>query len=180
MKLYRAKIPEISSTVISRLTESGAIEVTAANRQEAEKDLTAIMETYLREDRKIREAVRENMAERRIAFHQFGRQLSREAKFRNHPLGEQVEIFLGNQFINVFLNSAFYDEVYVSDNDLRKILVDLLKEFHVDEEALREIVRQRLSNLDESTMEYEIRFGEELRKVRQSQGLIIERSKRNH
>ena len=55
MRLYRAKVPDIATEVIKRLTEAEAIEVDSFNRSEAEKDLVAIMENYLRENRRIRE-----------------------------------------------------------------------------------------------------------------------------
>ena len=44
MRLYRAKVPDIATEVIKRLTEAEAIEVDSFNRSEAEKDLVAIME----------------------------------------------------------------------------------------------------------------------------------------
>ncbi|MGC6508693.1 MAG: DUF507 family protein [Myxococcota bacterium] len=178
MRLYRAKVPDIASEVIKRLTDAQAIEVDSFNRSEAEKDLVAIMENYLRENRRIREEVHDFMERNSIQYIEFGKQLNRRAKRRNHPLGEQVEVFLANQFINNFFNSPFYDEVFVTDHELRKSIVDILREFHVDEAVLHQIARQRLSNMSEDDAGYHIRYEEELKKIRIEHGLIRERSGR--
>lgn len=178
MKLYRAKVPEISLEIVKRLTENGNIEVDSSNRSEAEKDLIAIMENYLRENRRIQEDVRVYMEKNRIQHIEFGKHLARRAKQRNHPLGDQVEIFLANQFINIFFNSPFYDEVFVTDQELRKSLVDLLREFHVDEGMLHQITRQRLSNMNEDDAGYLIRYEQELKRIKIEHGLIRERPSR--
>ena len=48
MKLYRVKIPVIAKAVIGDLAQSGMIDVDKDKRPEAELDLVAIMEEYLR------------------------------------------------------------------------------------------------------------------------------------
>ena len=179
MRLYRAKVPDIAAEVIKRLTEADAIEVDSVNRSEAEKDLVAIMENYLRENRRIRDEVYDYMERNSIQYIEFGKQLNLRAKRRNHPLGEQVEIYLANQFINIFFNSPFYDEVFVTDQDLRKLIVEILLEFHVDEAVLHQTARDRLSNMSEDDAGYHIRYEEELKKIRIEHGLIRERSGRS-
>ena len=54
MKLYKVKIPTIARAVIETLCNESAIEVAPENRQEAEMDLVAIMEEYVRRDAEMR------------------------------------------------------------------------------------------------------------------------------
>ena len=51
MKLYRAKVEVIAHETIHTLVESGDIEVEHESREEAEKDLMAIMDEFLRRER---------------------------------------------------------------------------------------------------------------------------------
>ena len=54
MKLYRTKIPVVAKETIDTLCEEGDIEVEAGNREEAEQDLVAIMEEFMRHFSSIR------------------------------------------------------------------------------------------------------------------------------
>ena len=68
--------------------------------------------------------------------------------------------------------SRFVDEVYSEDSEIRRTILDLLKNFNVDEEALREEARNNIKNISENTVEYEIRFSQALREVKRRHGLI--------
>lgn len=112
MKLYRSKIPEIARAVIQNLCHDGALEVAPENRPEAELDLTAVMEEYLRRDAELRERVREHMELQNIAYDRYGKVRAQMAEEWGHPTGEDVERFLARQFVENFMISRFVEEVF--------------------------------------------------------------------
>ena len=73
MKLYRAKIPQIAKDLVERLVADGDIEVLSENSPEAEQDLVAIMEEYLRRDYALRDAVKERMAAAGVSYDRYGK-----------------------------------------------------------------------------------------------------------
>jgi hypothetical protein len=172
MKLYRVKIPIIAATVIEELVNSGSLEVTPENKPEAETDLRAIMEEYQRRDFALRDAVREFMSTRSVPYDQYGKTRGRMADEWGHPTGDDVERFLARQFVENFMISNFVEEVYGEDKDLYKSILDILRTHDVDERALRAEAKEKISNLSEGTVDYEIALSKAVREVKKRHGLI--------
>ena len=172
MKLYRAKIQPIAAAVIEQLSTSGAIEVLPTNRAEAEIDLVAIMEEYSRRDFALRDAVKEYMADHGVPYDKYGRTRSRMAGEWGHPTGDDVERHLARQFSENFMISNFIEEIYAEDKVIYKTIMDILIGHDVDERALRDEAREKVRNIQENTVEYEIRFNQALKEVRKRHGLI--------
>jgi len=172
MKLYRARIPTIATTVIAELCKTEEIEVEAANRAEAELDLIAVMEEYLRREMELRETVREHMARHSIPYDRYGETRGKVASASQHPTGDDVERFLARQFVEAFMISRFVEEVYADDRDLYKRVLDILRGFHVDERALREEAREKVKNVREGTVDYEIALSKAIKEVKRRHGLL--------
>jgi len=172
MKLYRARIPTIASTVIAELCKTEEIEVEAANRSEAELDLVAVMEEYLRREMEMREKVREHMARHSIPYDRYGETRGKVASENQHPTGDDVERFLARQFVEAFMISRFVEEVYADDRDLYKRVLEILRGFHVDERALREEAREKVKNVREGTVDYEIALSKAIKEVKRRHGLL--------
>lgn len=172
MKLYRVKIPTIASAVIEELVNSGGIEVVPENRPEAEIDLVAIMEEYQRRDFSLRDTVREFMSTRSVPYDQYGRTRGRMADEWGHPTGDDVERFLARQFVENFMISNFVEEIYAEDKELYKQILDILRNHDVDERALRDEAREKISNITEGTVDYEIALSKAIREVKKRHGLI--------
>ncbi len=171
MKLYRARIPTIAAAVIETLSADGDIEVTAANRAEAEQDLVSIMEEYLRRDYELRDTVKERMERLGIGYDRYGKLRGQLAEEWGHPTGDEVERYLARQFVENFMISRFVDEVYTEDGLLWRKTLGLIKGHDVDERGLRDEARARIKNVREGTVEYEIAFERALREVRKHHGL---------
>jgi hypothetical protein len=172
MKLYRVKIPTIASAVIEELVNSGGIEVVPENRPEAEIDLVAIMEEYQRRDFSLRDTVREFMSTRSVPYDQYGRTRGRMADEWGHPTGDDVERFLARQFVENFMISNFVEEIYAEDKELYKQVLDILRNHDVDERALRAEAREKIANITEGTVDYEIALSKAIREVKKRHGLI--------
>lgn len=172
MKLYRAKIPTIAKETIDLLVEDGDIEVASDNRDEAERDLVAIMEEYVRRDSEFRNAIKDEMARKKIPYDQYGRTRSRIAEQTGHPLGDDVERFITRQIIENLLISPFVDEVYAEDKDIHKKVITILREHHVDEGEIREAAQSRIKNVREGTVEWEVALQGAMREVKKRRGLL--------
>lgn len=172
MKLYRSRIPAISHAVLERLVNEGDIELDAENRVEAEQDLVAIMEMYLRRDQDLREAVREEMERRGIPYDQYGKTRSEVADRWGHPVGDDVDRFLARQFVENFMISKFVDEVYSEDREIYKKILDSLKAHDVDERALRAEAEERIKNIPEGSVERQEALNRALKEVRKRHGLL--------
>jgi len=172
MKLYRAKIPTIAKAVLERLSAEGDIELNQDRREEAEKDLAAIMDEYLRRDNELRERIRDQMHDENIPYSEYGRTRKKLAEEIGHPLGDDVERFLCRQVIENLLISPNIDEVFGEDRVLYKKVMEVLKENDVDEAEIREEATSRIKNVQEGTVDYEIALQEQVRQVKKRRGLI--------
>jgi hypothetical protein len=178
MKLYRTRIPEIAKKVLEELVKDEAIDVLPENRAEAELDLVAIMEEYLRRDNDLRNSVREHMSAGGIPYDKYGKVRTAMAQERTHPTGNEVERYLARQFVENFMISRFIDEVYGEDAELMRRVRGIITEFDVDERAIRDEAREKVKNLEEGTVDYEIALTNAIKEVKKRHGLLVERSTR--
>lgn len=172
MKLYRAKIPVIAKEIVDKLSVDGDVEIESERREEAEKDLIAIMEEYRRRDMELRERVREYMSTRRLPYSEFGRTRKRMAEEMDHPMGEDVERFLARQFIENMLISPNVEEVYEEDAVIRRKMLDVLAAHDVDEREIREEAMSKIKNVREGTVDYEIALQNAVKAVKKRRGLL--------
>tara|TARA_R110001583_G_scaffold12612_7_gene55832 strand:- start:11181 stop:11705 length:525 start_codon:yes stop_codon:yes gene_type:complete len=172
MKLYLANVSAISLKVIETLVNDGSIEVLPVGRQEAARDLSAIMEEFLRREREITRETKDMMSRIKLPYDEFGSQKSKLSKRKKHPSGGDIEKFLSRQFIESFMISNFVDEVYATDDYMYKKMLTILRDFHVDENEVREEAMSRITNISKGTVEYEIALQSAIREVKQKRGLI--------
>lgn len=172
MKLYRAKVPAIAREVIDLLVREGDIEVEPDDREEAEKDLVAILDEYLRRDSDLRDLIRDEMAAANLPYNEFGKTKKRLAEEMGHPVGDEVERFMARQFIENMLISKYVVEVYTDDKVLFKKLLLALRAHDVDERQIREEAEGRVKNQREGTVEYEIALQQAVKDVKKRRGLI--------
>lgn len=172
MKLYRARVPVIAGQVLGRLVADGDVDVPSENREEAEADLIAIMEEFVRRDIDFRNQIRDYMAARNIPYDQYGRTRQKMSEETGHPLGDDVERFLCRQFIEALLISRFVDEVYGEDKDLHPKIMEVLRGNDVDEREIREEAIEKIKNIREGTVDYEIALRDAMREVKKRRGLI--------
>jgi hypothetical protein len=172
MKLYRVKIGPIAHDVIQTLNDAALIEVDPEKRQEAELDLVAIMEEYLRRDSALREAVRENMSAHNIPYEQYGKVRSKMAEEWGHPTGDDVERFLSRQMVENFMISHFVTEVFADDKEIFKKILQILVQNDVDEGALRAEAQERIQNIPEGTVDYELALNRAMKEVKKRHGLL--------
>lgn len=172
MKLYRARIPTIAHAVLERLVNEGDLEIEPENRAEAEQDLVAIMDMYLRRDQELREAVREEMERRAISYDQYGKVRSEVAESWGHPVGDEVDRYLSRQITENFMISRWISEVFGEDREIYKKILDVLKSHDVDERQLRQEAEDRIKNIPEGSVERQEALNRALKEVRKKHGLL--------
>jgi len=172
MKLYRSKIPVIAKESIDRLIQDGDIEVEPANVEEAEADLVAIMEEFVRRDFELRERIKDHMARNNTPYSQYGRIRKRMAESWGHPLGDDIERYLVRQFVENLMISRFIEEVYAEDAVVHRKMMEIVRGHDVDEDALREEAAGKVKNVREGTVEYEVALRTALRDVKKRHGLV--------
>lgn len=171
MKLYKGKIPVIAQDLVVKLVDEGDVELVPGMRSEAELDLQSIMNNYLRQERRLNNMVRDHIADYKIEYDRRGEIRREKAKEMGHPIGDRVMPYLATQFNRMIMNSPNFDEVYATDSVIRSKIFDVLRSNNVNEAELREEARARLSNLDENSLEYQIRYREAIADVRRRRGL---------
>jgi len=173
MKLYRAKVPVIANEAIVSLEAAGDIEVN--NREEAVADLVAIMEEFLRRDSELRRNIKDYMSRRNMPYSDYGKARKQFGEEMDHPMGDDVERFLARQFIENLMITRFVDEVYADDDEMYRKVIEVLRTHSVDERAIREEAADKVKNVKEGTVEYEIALQDAVREVKRRQGLIEDR-----
>lgn len=171
MKLYKGKIPVIAQDIVTKLVDEGDVELVPGMKSEAEADLESIMKNYLRQERRLSNIVRDHIADYKIDYDRRGEIRRDKAKDIGHPIGDRVMPYLATQFNRMIMNSPNFDEVYSDDNSIRSKIFDVLRKNNVNEAELREEAQARLSNLDENSLEYQIRYREAISDVRRRRGL---------
>lgn len=172
MRLYRAKVPAIAKEVIETLVVDGDIEVSGENRAEAERDLEAIMDEFMRQDAAFRNQVRDQMDAQNLPYGEFGRTRKSMAEQIRHPLADDVERFLARQFVENMMISRFVDEVFAEDQVLYKKVIGILKRHDVDEREIREAAMGKIKNVQEGTIEFEIALERAVRDEKKVRGLL--------
>jgi hypothetical protein len=171
MRLYKGKVPAISREVIDCLLKEGDIELSPENRAEAEADVAAILNEYLRMDREITEAAKDQLEKRGMAHNQLSRVKRSLAKEKGFAVGDDALEYVLRQITEMLFYSKNIDEVFSEDHTLRKKMSDIFKKhLEVDEELDRE-VRRRIRNLEEGTEAWDIEYNRVLAQLKRQRGL---------
>ncbi len=172
MRLYRSQIPRLAEDVIGTLALDGDIVVEVAERPEAEQDIRAIMEEYLRQEHRVVQETREIMEQRQITYDQFGRIKGQVAETRGHPTGDDGIRWIVGQILENFMISKYVEEVFGEDRAMRKAIMGLFRKHLVEEADLDREVRARLKNMRPGSDKWDIEYRRMMDDVRRKRGLV--------
>lgn len=166
MKIYRRVIPKIAKDVIRALLANRAIEVEDGHRDEAELDVAGVLVEYMDSIDKVKHDAQEALQRHNLPADMLGRVKQSIADTRKVIMGEGALEHVIESVISSLFDSKHIEEVFVEDNELRKIVqIAIQKYLGVDEELDRE-VRGRLKNLREGTSEWEVEYGRLIEQMR--------------
>ncbi len=172
MRLYRSQIPGIAEDIIATLQLDGDIVVDNDDRTDAEQDIRAIMDEYLRQESRVVQETREFMEQHQITYDQFGRIKSQFADKRSHPTGDEGIRWIMGQVLENFMISRYVAEVFGEDRKMRKTLMRLFRKHLVEEADLDREVRGRLKNMRPGTDKWDIEYRRLMDEVRRKRGLV--------
>ncbi|MFA6033053.1 MAG: DUF507 family protein [Myxococcota bacterium] len=172
MKIYLKMIPKISEEIVKTLSRDGDIIVGSESIDEAALDATAVLRSYVEEERKLLEEVKERMEARGQSPKDFPRVRDALAKERDFKLGDEGIDFVIDQIIEIFMSSPNIDEVFAEDHTMRKKIFDILKRFLDVDEGLDRMARDRLKNLEEGTIDWDIAYEKTINQLKQNKKLI--------
>jgi len=161
MKIYLKMIPKISEEIIKTLSRDGDIEVADEKLEEAALDSSAVLRNYVEMEKKLNEDVKELMERRGLNPKEF-----------NRVRDDEGIDFCIDQIIELFLVSQNVDEVFAEDHVMRKKIYDILKRFLDVDEALDRQARERIKNLEEGTLDWDIGYEKAITQLKQNKGLV--------
>lgn len=170
MRLYGGQVPVIAEELLRVLVRTGGLEVTDENMPEVELDIQSVLREYIRLDRELTDKARDTMrkSEQSVSIGRVKRQLAKE---KNVQVGEDAIGYIINQLIEAFLHSQFVEEVYDTDNDLRKKINPILRRhMSVDEQLDRE-VRDKIKNIEEGSASWDVEYQKVMENIKRTKKL---------
>ena len=167
MRLYDGLIPTIAQEVARTLIDEEILEVDPENKDELELDIQAVLREYRRTEREIIEAAKDISA-RDGSYgnvHKIKRRLARERNFR---LGDESLEYIIQQLIETFLHTAFVDEVYGEDRDIRRLVTPILRKHMSADDELDQEVRSKIKNLEEGSRTWDIEYEKALENLKRN------------
>lgn len=173
MRLYSGKYRIIATEILEDLEKAELVELTAEGKPEAELDIVGVLREYNRMDRELGERARDMAGDDPRANHfQMKRRLAKEKGFK---LGDDGLEYIVAQLIEIFMQSAHFEEIYGEDRELRARITPILKRHTADQEdVLDREVRSKLKNLEEGSAAFDIEYERVMQRIRSKKGLESE------
>ena len=170
MRLYGGQVPVIAEEILRVLTRTGGLEVTDENMPEVELDIQSVLREYIRLDRELTDKARDTMrrADQSVSIGRVKRQLAKE---KNVQIGDDAIGYIINQLIEAFLHSMYVEEVYDTDNDLRKKIKPILRRHMAVDEQLDREVRDKIKNIEEGSASWDVEYQKVMENMKRTKKL---------
>jgi len=169
MRLFASKIPHITEAVTRALVDSGDLEIN--DREEFKRDIESILREYLRKDREITEAAKDFLEARGLPYSDLYRTKRTIAEREDFAIGDESVQWITNQLLELFMRSAFVEEIYAEDNKLRRNIKDVLRRNMQADDDLDREVKRHLKHLQEGTSTFEVEYQRQLEAIKRKHGL---------
>jgi hypothetical protein len=169
MRLYKTKIPNVAALIIERLIKDDDIEV--SNVTEANLDIEAVLNEYLRLDREVTEEAKDKLERRGLSYSSFGRVKRDLAERRGLGADDESISWICNQILETFMHSPHVDEVFSDDVDMRRKMKEILGNAMGVDGELDQEVRKRIKNIKEGTDAWDVEYQSKMNEIRRKHGL---------
>lgn len=166
MRVNPGRLPELSKDLLRSLIKDGAIELVADRMQEAEMDIESVLREYHRQEREVHEQAKDILSSRQMDFSNLRRVKSQLAQQRGIKIDDEGYDYLIDQIVEMMFHSHNVEEIYSADAELRRRLLPVMKKYIAEEEAIEDQARQRLKNLDEGTLTWEVEIARTINEIR--------------
>ncbi len=171
MRLYAGKVTPISNDMVNVLTSTGAIEAEPEMEGEVLLDIESVLKEYIRTEREIVNHARELISQGGLEFRQLHKLKNKIAEERGFGIGDKAMEYLTRQIIECLFHSRHVAEIFVEDNELRKVLRGVLRQHLKVDDDLDQEVRKRIQNLQEGTSSWEVEYNKVMSDLKRLKGL---------
>jgi len=171
MRLYRKVIPKIARDIIRTLSSQNQIELEEGKAEEAELDLAAVMVEYLNTEEQLNRDAHDTLGRRGLGAERFSQIKKSIADVRNIKIGEEGYDYILQQMIEVLFNSSNIAEIFAEDNEIRKVLKDVIARYLSISEEVDKEARARLKNVREGSAEWDIEYPRMVAQIKKNKGL---------
>ena len=170
MRIYRERIPGISTAVVRALIAQELIEVEAEMLAEVELDVGSVLKEYRRVDYELSERAKDLVASRGLDYSHTRKLKSKLANEKKFGLGEDAIEWLVKQIVEILIQSRNVEEIYGDDNDLRRTIGPIIKKETGLEGDIDREVRRHIKNFEEGTADFEIEYQKTMDRIRSNRG----------
>lgn len=170
MRIYRERIPSISTAVVKALVAAEFMEVEKELIEEVELDVASVLTEYRRVDYELSEKAKDLVASRGLDYSHTRKIKGKLASEKRFGLGEDAIEWLVQQIVEILLQSHNVEEIYGDDNELRKTIGPIIKRETSQEGEMDREVRRHIKNFEEGTADFEIEYQKTMDRIRSSRG----------
>ena len=169
MRLYATKLPALASELVRALLGASAIE--AESPAEVERDVEAVLGSYIKIDQEASDKARDYIQQRGLASSEFGRLKRSAAEQLGIKVGDEALDYLLDQLVEMLLHSNNVDEVFAQDHELRRAMTPILKKHVALEGEIEQEARAQLKHVREGTSTWEVEYRRVMADIRRRKGL---------
>lgn len=169
MRLFAAKLPALASELVRALLGAAAIETESP--AEVERDVEAVLGSYIRLDQEATDKARDYIQQRGLSSGEFGRLKRAMAEQGGIKVGDEALDYVLDQLVEMLLHSNNVDEVYAQDHELRRAMTPILKKHLALEGELEKEARDQMKHMREGTSGWEIEYKRVMAEIRRRKGL---------
>ncbi|MEE2755776.1 MAG: DUF507 family protein [Myxococcota bacterium] len=170
MRLYTSKVDTIVREIVSALVDQELVEIEPARVSEVELDVKSVLREYIRAERQLTEEAKDLAHSRGLDYSAHQKIKRQLAERRSFGLYEDAVGYIANQIIETLLHSRNVEEIFGEDRELRRAVAPVLKAQMSSGDQIDREVRRRLKNLEEGTLDWEIRYQQTLERLRTARG----------
>jgi hypothetical protein len=171
MRIYRERIPSISTLIVKALLAADLIEVEVEQVPEVELDIASVLTEYRRTDWELAEQAKDIVANRGLDYSHMRKIKGRLAAEKRFGMGDEAMDWLVEQMLEIMLQSRNVEEIFGEDRDLRKVIAPVLRnELGVESDLDRE-VKKHIKNFEEGTSDYEVEYQKTMDRIRRTRGM---------
>ena len=170
MRLYTSKVDTIVREIVGALVNQELVEIEPARVSEVELDVKSVLREYIRAERQLTEEAKDLAHSRGLDYSAHQKIKRQLAERRHFGLYEDAVGYIANQIIETLLHSRNVEEIFGEDRELRKAVAPVLKAQMSSGDQIDREVRRRLKNLEEGTLDWEIRYQQTLERLRTARG----------
>jgi len=171
MRLHNSRVGQIKREIIDTLLAKELVEIEADARNEVELDVESVLKEYIRTDRKLTDDAKDLASQRGLDYTQHQKIKKQMAEKQRFGIHDEAVAYLANQLIETLLHTGHVSEVFAEDHELRAAIAPVLKRHMSANDPLDEEVRKQIKNLQEGTQDWEIRYQQQMERIRRLKGL---------